>query len=99
MGIKNYDVGIYLPLEAGGLQRWEQSVALILKDVPIRLIRFKLNLILMKNDYFDIDYVSHEIGHQFGANHTFSHRDEGTGVNAEPGSGFYHNGLCGHYRS
>ncbi|MBP9792375.1 MAG: fibronectin type III domain-containing protein [Flavobacterium sp.] len=38
-------------------------------------------------DNFDIDYVAHELGHQFGANHTFSHSNEGTGVNMETGSG------------
>ncbi|MDG1749983.1 MAG: M12 family metallo-peptidase, partial [Porticoccaceae bacterium] len=31
--------------------------------------------------------VAHEIGHQVGANHTFSNRSEGTGKNVEPGSG------------
>ena len=40
-----------------------------------------------RNDYFDLDYAAHEIGHQFGAYHTFSYTSEGTGVNAEPGSG------------
>ncbi len=38
-------------------------------------------------DTFDIDYVAHEIGHQFGANHTWSFETEGTGVNVEPASG------------
>ncbi|MCU7615934.1 M12 family metallo-peptidase [Chryseobacterium sp. PBS4-4] len=38
-------------------------------------------------DTFDIDYVAHELGHQFGGNHTFSHNIEGTGVNMEVGSG------------
>jgi len=40
-----------------------------------------------QGDKFDIDYVAHEIGHQLGANHTFSHSNEGTGQNKEPGSG------------
>ena len=31
--------------------------------------------------------VAHEMGHQVGANHTFSMRTEGTGTNVEPGSG------------
>lgn len=47
------------------------------------------------SDYFDIDYVPHEIGHQMGANHTYSHFSEGTGVNAEPGSGTTIMGYAG----
>jgi chitodextrinase len=38
-------------------------------------------------DNFDIDYVAHEMGHQFGANHTFTHSNESSGVQNEPGSG------------
>lgn len=41
-----------------------------------------------RGDYFDIDFVAHEMGHQLGGNHTFSHKIEGLGQsNMEPGSG------------
>lgn len=46
-------------------------------------------------DFFDIDYVPHEIGHQMGANHTWSFNSEGTGVNSEPGSGTTIMGYAG----
>ncbi len=46
-------------------------------------------------DNFDIDFVAHEMGHQLGANHTFSYNLEGTGVNMEPGSGSTIMGYAG----
>lgn len=48
-----------------------------------------------QGDNFDIDYVAHEIGHQLGANHTFSMNSEGTGVNKEVGSGITIMGYAG----
>lgn len=46
-------------------------------------------------DNFDIDFVVHEMGHQFGANHTYSIAIEGTNVNVEPGSGTTIMGYAG----
>jgi chitodextrinase len=40
-----------------------------------------------QGDSFDLDFVGHEFGHQLGANHTFSHANEGSIAQMEPGSG------------
>ena len=46
-------------------------------------------------DNFDIDYVVHEMGHQLGANHSYSFQSEGTGVQKEVGSGITIMGYAG----
>ena len=48
-----------------------------------------------EGDNFDIDYVAHEVGHQLGANHTFSFSLEGTGQNKEIGSAITIMGYAG----
>ncbi|WP_418123660.1 reprolysin-like metallopeptidase [Chryseobacterium sp. PTM-20240506] len=46
-------------------------------------------------DSFDIDYVAHEMGHQFGGNHTWSYQTQ-TGLQpVEPGSGSTIMGYAG----
>ena len=46
-------------------------------------------------DNFDIDFVAHEMGHQYGANHTFTFSGENNTVNVEPGSGVTIMGYAG----
>ncbi len=46
-------------------------------------------------DYFIIDYWTHEMGHQVGANHTFTFSSEGTLAQTEPGSGSTIMGYAG----
>lgn len=48
-----------------------------------------------EGDLFAIDLVAHEMGHQLGANHTFSYTSEGTQVQVEPGSGTTIMGYAG----
>ena len=48
-----------------------------------------------QGDTFDINYLAHEIGHQLGANHTFTHTNEGTIAQLEPGSGSTIMGYAG----
>jgi subtilisin-like proprotein convertase family protein len=49
-----------------------------------------------QGDFFDVDYVAHEIGHQLGGYHTFSHDGgQDNAVNVEPGSGVTIMGYAG----
>ena len=46
-------------------------------------------------DYMVVDYWTHEMGHQFGANHTFTFSIESTDAQIEPGSGTTIMGYAG----
>lgn len=49
------------------------------------------------SDFFVVDYLTHEIGHQFGGNHTHTYNptSENSGVQVEPGSGSTIMGYAG----
>ncbi len=46
-------------------------------------------------DLYVVDYMTHEMGHQMGANHTFTFNNESTTVQCEPGSGITIMGYAG----
>jgi hypothetical protein len=49
----------------------------------------------LTSDFFVVDYLTHEMGHQLGANHTFTFSNEGTIAQMEPGSGSTIMGYAG----
>ncbi|WCC45211.1 zinc-dependent metalloprotease family protein [Tenacibaculum finnmarkense] len=89
IGDANYDIGHTFSTGGGGLAQVRSVCVTGYKGSGITGSPQPIN------DPYDIDYVCHEIGHQFGGTHTQNNDCNKSSTSAEPGSGSTIMGYAG----